>query len=639
MDKPGDTNRVKSGPKGPSRRGLEPIVPGKDGRLIQNLIPALTLIVLGSLIYSNTLASPFHYDDRFFIVRNEAIRNLDNITSLGKGILHHSSRFLTFLTFSLNYHFHGLDPRAYRLTNIGIHLINAFLAWWLASLVFTAGKSRTGPLAKHQKNICFFTALVFLTHPVQTQAVTYISQRFASLATLFYLLSVGLYLKGRLVDGRPFFRGLVFVGAVLAGLLGMFSKEIVITLPLMIIFCEAFFFNGFRGKGREIINRRALYFLIPALLMSLIIPALFSFRIKDMLFTVIRSQSHEGDVLTLGTYFLTEMRVFVTLLRLFVFPANQNLYYDYPMSRHLFEPAALLSVLFVLAIIALAIKIKKSNRIASFGLFWFLITLLAHLVPRSHVIWEHKLYLLSFGLSLALSALLCRTVKNVRVTVLVMGGIVLVLSILTFQRNLVWKDEVTLWQDVTKKSPQRANAHYNLGQAHARNRHYDEAFSCFNQAILLNRNYPKALTSRGIIYGMRGQFDLALRDFDQSLALNANFFEAWLNRGTVKSALGDYPGARADFDKAAALAPRNAEIYKKRGQVKYRLKDYAGAVQDLDKALELEPRDGEAYFRRGFYKDRLKDGPGALGDLRKAGELGVAEANMLLRKARAGEEK
>jgi tetratricopeptide (TPR) repeat protein len=627
-------NPADSSPKALSRRETARAAPGKGARRFWNVFPALAFIILGALIYSNTLASPFHYDDRFFIVRNEAIRDLDNITSMGKGILHHSSRFLTFLTFSLNYHFHGLDPRAYRLTNIGIHLANTFLVWWLTALVFTAGKSRTGPLAEHRENFCFFTALVFLTHPVQTQAVTYISQRFASLATLFYLLSVGLYLKGRLVGNRPFLRIPLLAGAVLAGLLGMFSKEIVITLPLMIIFCETFFFGGFRGKGKGRLNRKALYFLIPALLMSLIIPALFSFQIKDMLFTVIRSQSHEGDVLTLGTYLLTEMRVFVTLLRLFVFPANQNLFYDYPMSRHLFEPAALLSVLFILALTVLAFKIKDRREMAGFGLFWFLLTLLAHLVPRSHVIWEHKLYLPSFGLSLTLSALLCRTIKNVRVTGLVMGGIVLVLSILTFQRNLVWKDEVSLWQDVTKKSPRRANAHYNLGQAHAGNRQYDEAFSCFNQAILLKRNYPEALTSRGIIHGMRGRTDLALLDFDRSLALNQNFFEAWSNRGTVKSALGDYPGAKADFDKAAALVPRDAEIYKKRGHVKYKLKDYAGAVRDLDQALELDPQDAEAYFRRGFYKEQLKDGPGALGDLRKAGELGMAEAVRLLRKTR-----
>src|SRR3989338_8070945 len=155
----------------------------------------IILSLLAGLVYSNSFSVPFHFDDHLNIVENARIKQPASFTDFS------GTRYVGFLSFALNYQFGGLNVFGYHLVNLLIHIANVFLVYWLVLLLFRASSSPSpiphspSPFAPW---IALTTALLFLVHPIQTQAVTYIVQRFASLVTLFYLLAVVCYLKWRL---------------------------------------------------------------------------------------------------------------------------------------------------------------------------------------------------------------------------------------------------------------------------------------------------------------------------------------------------------------------------------------------------------------------------------------------------------
>jgi len=204
----------------------------------------LIIILLGFLVYSATFKVPFVLDDRHVIIENPAVRDLGYFMDPA-GIS--GKRFIGYLTFALNYKLHGLDVTGYHAFNLLVHLINALLVYLLVVFTFNTPwfsgnglKDMSG--MRHSRNrIALFTALLFVSHPVQTQAVTYISQRFASLATMFYLLSLVMYIKWRESKGqRAESRGQSAENSMLYAI-SLISAIMVTTLQEFSIFCNFLF--------------------------------------------------------------------------------------------------------------------------------------------------------------------------------------------------------------------------------------------------------------------------------------------------------------------------------------------------------------------------------------------------------------
>ncbi|MGZ6224600.1 MAG: tetratricopeptide repeat protein, partial [Syntrophales bacterium] len=164
-----------------------------------SLISVILICLMGIIAYSNSFNCSFHFDDIPTIEKNIAIRNLSNVKAWW-GFC--PSRPIGYLSFALNYHFHRLDVWGYHLVNLAIHIANALLVWWLVMLTMATPLMRAQPISRHKGAMALFAALLFVSHPLATKSVTYIVQRLASLATLFYLLSLALYVKGRLGEGN-----------------------------------------------------------------------------------------------------------------------------------------------------------------------------------------------------------------------------------------------------------------------------------------------------------------------------------------------------------------------------------------------------------------------------------------------------
>ena len=247
--------------------------------LLHRITNPLIIVIFGILAYANTLQVPFGLDDLSSITLNPVITDLANYLPGGSGYEFIPRRWVGYLTFALNYHFGGLNVTGYHIFNLAVHLCVALLVYVLVDRTFRTPQLSGSRLVVHSRTVALLAALFFVAHPLQTQAVTYVVQRLASLATLFYLLSVVCYVLARLrieaqspsktdkkteteKDLWPII--LLFIGAVTAAVLAMQTKEIAFTLPLAVILYEISFFHG---KWK----RRALY-LLPLLLTLLIIP-------------------------------------------------------------------------------------------------------------------------------------------------------------------------------------------------------------------------------------------------------------------------------------------------------------------------------------------------------------------------------
>ena len=295
------------------------------------------------------------------------------------------------------------------------------------------------------------------------------------------------------------------------------------------------------------------------------------------------------------------MRVFLTFLGLLILPIHQNLDYDYPASTGLLHPPSTLAgSLALLGIIFLIFRLRRSIPLAAFGLAWILITFSINLAPRSNLIFEHKLYLISFGFFLTMVVLLSHLTHDRRACWGILFCIITLLALASFQRNKVWKNEITLWEDTVRGSPHKSRPYNNLGLAYAKQGDLVHALADYNMAIELNPEHAEAYCNRGSIYEKEGNMAHALLDYNMAIAINPAYAEAYYNRAIIYTRRGNYAQAMSDDNKAIAINPQYAHAYNNRG-ILYGIRgDLAHALLDFNKAISIDPDYADAYKNRDF---------------------------------------
>ncbi len=581
----------------------------------------LGLLILGAAVYVWTFGFGFVFDDLIFIVHNDYIKRLDHVHYLWQ--FYPQTRTLGFYSFALNYCFGRLHPLGYHLFNFIIHLCSTFMVWSLSIVLFRISKINF-------KNAClfkelpFWTAVLFLVHPAQTQAVTYVSQRFESMAALFYFSTVFLYLRGR-VTQKPKERILFFTLSALSFGLGLLTKEVIITAPAMVLACEWIFFPAKDPKKLYILGTAGLGLTYLALVKILHTNA--NVLHQSIWLFPIASDSHDGELLAPGTYLLTQLRVLLTFLRLLLLPAHQNVDYDYPQSGDLLHPfATLIGLIAVIGFIYGIFQFRRSRPLISFGLAWILITFSANLVPRSNVIFEHKLYLISYGFFLALVVTLASIIRGQGRFFQVMLALTAVLALMSIHRNQVWQNEFTLWDDAVKKSPHKGRPYNNRGKSFYAKGQYDLALSDFNKAIALEPGHAEPYNNRGVIFDKLGDTELAITDYNKAIDLDPHYAEAYFNRGLVLSRQGKISEAVKDYTTAIRLRPGISQAYNNRGLLLSGLGHFHAALDDYNQAIDINPDFVEAYNNRGLILDKQGDYPDAVADFTKAIALDPASA-------------
>ncbi len=597
-----------------------------------HIVSATVITLAAILVYSNSLSVPFQFDDQISIQGNPAIRDISNL----KAIFQFSpTRFFTYVTFAVNYYFHGLDVFGYHLVNLIIHICAAVLVMWFVHLLLMSPEMNRLMPAAPKQSLALCAALVFALHPVQTQAVTYIVQRLASLATVFYVATMCLYINGRLLqqsDATQKYAIWFFGAAATTAVIGMFTKETVFTVPFAILLYEYYFFRS------TVVSHWK--FLLPVCCFCLLIP-LIIFSTGSIDFDKLRAMQEgpEGIIyISPLEYLFTQFRVLVTYLRLFMFPINQNLDYDYPLARTFFSIETVISIFALAALCAAGVWSFSKQRIISFGIFWFFLTLSieSSIIPIRDVIFEHRLYLPMAGLSVLLIVLLYECLRNInlRLFYAVVAVALVGSALLTYHRNSVWHDELTLWNDAVKKSPQKVRPYNNRGRAYGNMGEYDKAMDDFRRAIQINPRCAEAYYNLGLVYALKGDDENALKNYDQAIALYPNYAAAYNNRGLVLVNKKAYDRAIADYDQALRITPRSPDVYYNRGLAYFHKQNYDQAIADYSQALLLNPRYGNAYHNRAAAYYTKGDYQKALRDLQTMQQLGFAVDAPLLKTLR-----
>ena len=568
-----------------------------QNRLGRLLAVLFLLSTLATLIYSDTFSSSFHFDDEPNIVQNRQIRTPSTFLDVSGG------RYVGFLSFALNYRFGRLEVFGYHLVNLLIHITNGVLVFTLVSLLFHTPGIRSGlparsqlpesGIRRHSSWVALTAALLFLTHPIQTQAVTYIVQRFASLATLFYLFSVVCYLKWRLAppDGRH--RYWWYAGALGSAIVAMKTKEISFTLPFMILLVEGLFFRPSAWRQWAPV--------IPFLLTLPIIPLAHSGAIGEA------EGGFASETTDIGrlSYLLTQARVMLTYLRLLVLPIHQNLDYDYPIYDSWLAPPVFLSLLFLvffLGVILYRLFYSSSWRLVAFGVLWFFLGLSVEssVIPIRDVIFEHRLYLPGVGLMVAASVIVIGLVHRWGAAAfMVVGIVVATFSVATYQRNLVWKDEISLWSNVVEGSPNKARAHNNLGAAYAKQGRTEEAIRQHLIALRLQPELPKAHNNLGAAYAKQGRLEEAVEEYVTEARLHPRSPDAHYNLGNVYVRQGRPEEAITEYVTALRLDPDLPNVHNNLANVYAQQGRLEEAIDESSIALQLNPDLPDAHNNLG----------------------------------------
>jgi Flp pilus assembly protein TadD len=532
------------------------------------------MVIFVFVVFSSSINGPFVFDDTFNIKDNPNIRltnlTLDGIIGAGfRSPCRH--RPVANMSFALNYYLNRYDTAGYHFINILIHILTGIILFYLIKTTLLLLSSQnlkfrfetnilpdkpnaaTSPYSFNQVShqrfyLSFFAALIWLVHPIQTQTVSYIVQRMNGMAAMFYILSLLFYIKARLSNAKGKKLAL-FLGCILSGILSLGSKEIAVTLPFFIFLYEWYFFQDVNLNW---LKRHSIYLLCLFLLIgSVILFFLGGHPIKNILSTYIHRD------FTLWQRVLTEFRVIIYYISLILFPhpMRLNLLHDFSISHSFIYPiTTLISFIAILGLIVTAIVTAKKKRLLSFCILWFL----GNLIIESSVIgveimFEHRLYLPSMFFILIFVSLVYRFGRSGWVKGMVLCAVVVVFSVWTYQRNIVWSDDVRLWNDCVIKSPHKSRQHYNLGVVLARNGNLDDAIKQYRKAIYVKPDNVEAYYNLGNALMRKGDAKDAIYNYRKALQFDPDFFKSYYNIAKILYSQGKISEAIYNYQKALTI--------------------------------------------------------------------------------------
>ena len=556
----------------------------------------LSLALITILIYSNTIGSPFIFDSRNNIETNPHIR-ISKITlnELAQAAFKSPAkqRPLSNISFALNYYLHGYNVVGFHVVNILIHISTGFFLYFFVKSTFY-----TPALKARYDNymwISFFTAAVWMVHPLQTQSVSYIVQRMNSLSAMFYILSILLYSRFRL-SGQQRKKWWLFSGCILAGALSLASKQIAATLPVFIIAYEWYFFRDLDLKW---LKRH-----IPLLAGCLLLAAVTALALlgSNPLDGILKGYSIRDFTLT--QRLLTQPRVVIFYLSqlLWPHPSRLNLDHDFPLSNSLMDPmTTIFAIVTIAVLIGLAVVTAKKQRLLSFCILWFFGNLVIESsIISLEIIFEHRVYLPSMMLSLIVVLAVCRRLKPEWLQAVILCALVAVGAVWTYERNAVYSDRITFWQDCVKKSPRKARPYNNLGVALADRGYHKEAITEYQKALQIDPHYQDPITNIGLSLAEQGKIEESITQFFKALEINPEDLKTLNNLGASLVVVGRYTEAIQKLSEALRLDPYYAEAHNNLGVALQNQGRVEEAIDHYSIAIRLDPDYIRAYQNLGI---------------------------------------
>jgi len=487
---------------------------------------------------------------------------------------------LTLLSLGIDHLIGGNSPFMFHFTNLLLHLLNTFF-------VFLLVKRLT------QNNLlAALTFILFGVHTLHVESVAWVSERKDVLYSSFYLLSLIIYTT--YASSR---KGMYYGLSLLFFLLSLLAKGQAVFLVAILPFIDYV-------KGRKWYSIKVLSEKIPFFLLSLIFGWV-AFRAQG--FTNALSVAHFSllERFAFASFGLTHYLVKSIL------PIGLSAYYPYP-TRLLNGSIPLFYWLFIIPLPVYLIGsyfLFKRSKIYAFGISMFFLNLLPLLQLISvggTIMADRYFYIPSVGLLLCFAFGLLE-IRKTRIRYALFILIILVFSGLSFSRCRVWKDSITLWNDVISKYDYAQVAYLNRGFAYSNLEHWENAIADYSSAIKINPKYTIAYSNRGIAFGNLGQLDKAIADESKALEIDPKYIDAYSNRGVAYTRLGQWDKAIADYSKAIEIDPKSAQIYYNLGISYGYLEQWDKSISNFSKALEIDPNFPNANSNRNFAYKKLRN--------------------------------
>lgn len=552
----------------------------------------LIIILTSFLTYFNVLFNSFTYDDKFILSENRAFQSQKNLAFLfSRNYFNITQEFsyrpVLTLSYFISYKFFGLNSLPYHIENILLHTIVSLLCYFIFLGFF------------RNQLISLISTLLFVVHPVNSEVVNSIGYREDALSTLFFLASflcfTGIIRRGISPDtelivkkNRNCFIGnmkqiFLLISANLFFLLGLFSKENCVMLPILLFLYITLFSFGYE-------DRKYLKFVQLWLTSLIILVFYLIIRFWIIKYPVESKFNYIGGSLFISL--LTTTVILVKYLLLIIFPMKLSV--DYPISpiSSLFNVQFLISLLVIILMLFVIFRLWKRNREASFFLAWFFITLIPtmNLVPILNPMAERYLYLPLIGICGFIGSLLITLEKkNQRLSLIFLLIIIFLFMLRTFIRNFDWRNDIILAKKTIQTMPNSAKSHYNLGCYYLSANVLSQAEEEFQKAIEIDKNFVPAYNNLGVIYMKLSQRNKALEYFFKALDIEPTYIKAAFGIGNVYYNIGEYNKAIQYYHLALQLNKNYPGVNVNLGNVYLKLGNYDTAIEYYRKALEIEP--------------------------------------------------
>ena len=582
----------------------------------KNVFAILAIIILVLSVYSNTFNASWHFDDDQNIQKNTPLHlneiKWDKIKGTFFAFPNAAGKLyrpVVCLSLAANYYFGKLNVFGYHVVNISIHIIASIFLFLLIYNTLNL------PLLKDKYGtdsyfIAFLATLLWAINPVQTQAVTYIVQRMASMAGMFYIMSMYFYLKGRTSQTNRL-KAAHFIMCLTCALFAFGSKENTAMLPFSIFLFDLLLIKGIT---KENIRKNAWVFLA-----LILIPLALAVILKgpSILFDPVTSLSAYGNrPFTLMQRLLTEPRIilFYISLLLYPMPIRLSICHDIDISQNLIDPPMTLIAisLIVLVLFVTVIKCKKWPFICYCIMFFFLNHLIEGSVFPLELIFEHRNYIPSMLFFVPIAILLSRGIRHFsyrKTMKLIMISFVVLLIIgignSTFLRNFVWKTEGTLWADAVEKAPELIRPHLNLGNFYSSVDMTENAIAEYKTAILKNSSVNKTdkylnYYNIGLEHQHMGNYDKALRYYQVTESNYPSHADTHNNKAIILVKKGLLKEAERAFrlaikyDVNSIIAQRNFALLLLKDN---RLDE---AIEHLERSYIISPNDAQTLAGLGY---------------------------------------
>jgi tetratricopeptide (TPR) repeat protein len=558
---------------------------------------AAVIVLAGAtaISYYPSLSYNFQFDDIFNIQKFFHLR-INDLKAWAFG----GGRWISYVLNAVHYKMGKHNPFVYRRSNMMFHIITGLLIFFVTYLSLL-GLKKYGSIVKKAFPIAFFTALLFLLHPVQTQTVSYVIQgQLEGLASLFMMAIILVYLFYHHALSWKTKAPLLLVLAIL-GIFSCGTKEIAILSPLMLLLFDWFFVS--QGNITELKKKWLFFSSYTALITFQYLYYLnFPFLKSSFLGTAVLP-NNVGNVITANatqtinplSYFMSQFKVVVHYIFMFLWPFSISVDYDWKMPANFFSTEVLLPLLFLLFLFVgtLFLLRKDKTHLIAFCSLWFFIGLAPRstIIPSTELVADYKTYFSSFGIFLLLALALVFSFEwitkklSFKNNQLAACGIttlcVILLGLGTYERNRIWRSGEAFWMSNIQNSPKKARAYNNYAVAIAEQERYTEAIPYLRKAIKLDPHYPDAWSNISVCYCRIGKLDIAIESLRRALTINPNYPEFYNNLSSYLLTKKEYAEVKKLTQHAIKLRPYYGKAYFNWGQALYEEGDKLGAFERI----------------------------------------------------------